>query len=79
MLLKSDFSKDINIHGVYSKLIKTEEEYKVSDEVKRIKEHAFYFPKYLKAHLDRGAKLLKNEFKYSRNFIDHLCKLEDSI
>ena len=38
-----------------------------------------YFQRYVKAHLDRGAKLLKNEFKYSRNFIEHLCKLEDSI
>lgn len=38
-----------------------------------------YFPKYLKAHLDRGAKLLESEFKYSKNFIDHLCKIEESI
>ena len=38
-----------------------------------------YFPKYLKAHLDRGAILLDSEFKYSRNFLDHLCKLDESI
>lgn len=38
-----------------------------------------YFPKYLKAHLDRGTKLLESEFKYSKNFIDHLCKIEESI
>lgn len=38
-----------------------------------------YFPKYVKAHLDRGAILLENEFKYSRNFLDHLCKLDESI
>lgn len=38
-----------------------------------------YFPKYLKAHLDRGAILLESEFKYSKNFIDHLCRLEESI
>lgn len=38
-----------------------------------------YFPKYLKAHLDRGAILLESEFKYSRNFLDHLCKLDEGI
>ncbi len=38
-----------------------------------------YFPKYLKAHIDRGAILLESEFKYSRNLIDHLCKLDESI
>ena len=38
-----------------------------------------YFPKYMKAHLDRGAILLESEFKYSRNFLDHLCKLEEGI
>ena len=38
-----------------------------------------YFPLYLKAHLDRGAVMLESEFKYSRNFLDHLCKLDESI
>lgn len=38
-----------------------------------------YFPKYLKAHIDRGAILLESEFKYSRNLLDHLCKLDESI
>ena len=38
-----------------------------------------YFPKYLKAHIDRGAILLESEFKYSKNLIDHLCKLDESI
>lgn len=38
-----------------------------------------YFPKYVKAHLDRGAKLLESEFKYSRNFLDHLCNLDESL
>lgn len=28
-----------------------------------------YFQKYLKAHLDRGAKLIYSEFKYSRDFL----------
>lgn len=38
-----------------------------------------YFPKYLKAHIDRGAILLESEFKYSRNLLNHLCKLDESI
>lgn len=38
-----------------------------------------YFPKYLKAHLDRGAIMLDSEFKYSKNFLDHLCNLDKSI
>ncbi|MCI6360598.1 MAG: DndE family protein [Eubacterium coprostanoligenes] len=28
-----------------------------------------YFQKYLKAHLDRGAKLIYSEFKYNKDFI----------
>lgn len=39
-----------------------------------------YFPKYLKAHLDRGAKLLHSEFKYSgSNFYNHLANLDKSL
>ena len=28
-----------------------------------------YFPTYLKAHLDRGAKMLHSEFKYNKDFL----------
>lgn len=39
-----------------------------------------YFPKYLKAHLDRGARLLQSEFKYSNgNFYKHLLNLDKGI
>ena len=39
-----------------------------------------YFPKYLKAHIDRGAKRLYAEYKYSgSNFYKHLLSLEKSI
>ena len=39
-----------------------------------------YFPKYLKAHIDRGAKLLYAEYKYSgSNFYNHLANLDDSL
>lgn len=39
-----------------------------------------YFPKYLKAYIDRGAKLLHAEFKYSGgNFYNHLANLDKSL
>ena len=39
-----------------------------------------YFPKYLKAHIDRGAKLLLSEYEYNNtNFYVHLVELEKSI
>ena len=39
-----------------------------------------YFPKYLKAHLDRGARLLFAEYKYSgNNFYNHLANLDKGI
>ena len=36
-----------------------------------------YFQKYIKAHLDRGAKILYSEFRYGGEFILHLLS-EDS-
>lgn len=39
-----------------------------------------YFPKYLKAHIDRGAKILRSEFKYSNgNFYKHMMELDKGI
>lgn len=38
-----------------------------------------YFPKYVKAHLDRGALLLEAEYRYSNDFITHLANLDKSI
>lgn len=38
-----------------------------------------FFPKIVKAHLDRGAKLLDNESKYGRNFYTNLCQLDTNI
>lgn len=37
------------------------------------------FPRYFKAHIDRGAILLEREYKYDRNFYQHLCNLEKGI
>lgn len=39
-----------------------------------------YFPKYLKAHIDRGTKMLYSEFKYSGSkFYKHLTELEKGV
>ena len=39
-----------------------------------------YFPKSVKAHLDRGAILLQNELRYSGNdVLQHLTELDKSI
>lgn len=35
-----------------------------------------YFPKYVKAHIDRGAALLQNEYRYGKDFILYLAGLE---
>ena len=56
---------------LYKCLIEMSENHHIDDDE--------YFQKYLKAHLDRGAKLLLNVYKYSRNFIDHLCKIDEGI
>ena len=50
----------------------------ISHENRQIVESEF-FPKLVKAHLDRGAILLNNEKKYSRNFFAHLCNLDSTI
>lgn len=39
-----------------------------------------YFPKYLKAHLDRGARMLYCEYRYSGSrFYKHLVNLDSGI
>ncbi len=38
-----------------------------------------YFPSIVKAHLDRGAKLLNDEKRYSKDFYNHLCNLDSNI
>jgi len=38
-----------------------------------------YFPNTVKAHLDRGAKLLEDEKRYSKDFYNHLCNLDADI
>ena len=38
-----------------------------------------YFPKTVKAHLDRGAQLLENEDRYTKNLYVGLCNLDKTI
>lgn len=38
-----------------------------------------YFPMYVKGHLERGARLLEQEKKYSRDFLVHLTELEKGL
>lgn len=56
---------------IYKCLIELQEGRHLSDEE--------YFPTYVKAHLDRGAKLLDQEKKYSRDLLVHLTELERGL
>ena len=38
-----------------------------------------FFPALVKAHLDRGAKLLKNEFRYGMHFYKNLLELDYNL
>lgn len=38
-----------------------------------------YFPGIVKAHLDRGAQLLEDEKRYSKDFYNNLCRLDMNI
>lgn len=38
-----------------------------------------YFPAYIKAHLDRGARLLDQEQRYSREFLVHMTELGKAL
>lgn len=38
-----------------------------------------YFPGLVKAHLDRGARLLEDEKRYTKDFYNHLCSLDMNI
>lgn len=57
---------------IFSSLIVLCEREAISDDI--------LFPKYYKAHIDRGSKLLLSEFRYSKgNFYTHLCELDKGI
>ena len=50
----------------------------VKNEGRAIREED-YFPNLVKAHLDRGAKLLEDEKRYTKDFYNHLCRLDMNI
>lgn len=50
----------------------------INNEGKTVREDD-YFPGLVKAHLDRGARFLENEKRYSKDFYNHLCHLDDNI
>ena len=56
---------------IYKCLIELQEGRHISDQE--------YFPTYVKSHLDRGARLLDQEKKYSRDLLVHLTELDKSI
>ena len=57
--------------AIYKCLIELQEGHHISDQE--------YFPAYVKAHLDRGAKLLEQEKKYSRDLLVHLTEIDKGI
>lgn len=56
---------------VYKSLIMLNEGFFIEDDI--------YFTKYLKAYLDRGARLIYSEFKYNRDFLLSLVSNNESI
>lgn len=57
--------------SIYKCLIELQEERHIPDEE--------YFPTYVKGHLDRGAWLLDQEKKYSRDLLVHLTELDKGL
>lgn len=57
--------------NIYKCLIELQEGRHIPDEE--------YFPAYVKGHLDRGARLLDQEKKYSRDLLTHLTELDKGI
>ena len=57
--------------SIYKCLVELQEGRHISDEE--------YFPAYIKGHLDRGARLLDQEKKYSRDLLVHLTELNKGI
>lgn len=50
----------------------------INNECKQLSDED-YFPGIVKAHLDRGAKLLNDEKRYSKDFYNHMCNLDLNI
>jgi len=63
------------IFGEYDTLFKSLMAIKTSKEIADID----FFPRYTKAHLDRGAKLLFNEIRYGMNFYENLLTIDSNL
>lgn len=57
--------------GLYKSLMEMNEERHLGDDE--------YFQKYLKAHLDRGARMIYSEFRYSSDFLLSLLSNQKGI
>ena len=56
---------------LYKKLIENNEQRSIPEDE--------YFPNYVKAYLDYGARLLEQEYKYSKDIYMHLADLDKGI
>ena len=82
-LQEQDFNKDNDglelnrqvIFGDHDLLFKS---LIINTERKVVREEE-YFPDLVKAHLDRGAKLLEDEKRYTKDIYNHLSHLDDKL
>lgn len=82
-ILEEDYKTDNNglelsrqtIFGDYDLLFKS---LIINRENRAINEEE-YFPTIVKAHLDRGVRLLEDEKRYTKDFYNHLCRLDMNI
>ncbi len=63
------------IFGEYDVLFKSLVAMSIAEEL----EDEDFFPRYTKAHLDRGAKLLSNEVRYGMSFYENFLTLRKNI
>lgn len=56
---------------LFKKLIEMNEGHSINEED--------YFPDYVKAYMDKGAELLDQEYKYSKDIYKHLVDLDKGI
>lgn len=57
--------------GMFKALVSMEKKAELSEQE--------FFPGLVKAHLDRGARLLKNELRYGMNFYGNLLNLDQNL
>ena len=77
-LTPQDFETDNNGLELSRQVIFGDHDLIVKNEGQVVREDD-YFPDLVKAHLDRGAKLLENEKRYTKDFYNHLCRLDDNL